>query len=164
MQGRRMMRYDTIRRFIRESESTGNDRLVLVAVAFHADVEGWAEPARRVLAEFAAVHPNTVTRALQRLEKLGDLTVVHRSGVPSYYRLDPTRIVGATTLTTQGGAPTLTNPQIDPHHSDGERPSPRRVSDQPQRRLKDRLKEEGRAIRSAKPYGLRGCAKGRPAA
>lgn len=60
----------------RNSKSSGNDRLVLLAIADEADDEGRnAFPSVRRLAAKANCHTETVTESLKRLEALGELEV-----------------------------------------------------------------------------------------
>jgi hypothetical protein len=59
------------------SQSAGNDRLVLLAIADEADDEGRnAFPSIRRLASKANCHPDTVIECIKRLEGLGELNVV----------------------------------------------------------------------------------------
>lgn len=68
------------------SIATLADRLVLIAIASHADAKGWnAWPAIDRIAHEARVHRATVMRSIQSLEALGELTVNRRPGRPSQY-------------------------------------------------------------------------------
>lgn len=60
-----------------ESESTGNDRLVLLAIADEADDDGLnAFPGTERIALKARVNRATVTRAIVRLEERGELLIL----------------------------------------------------------------------------------------
>lgn len=71
---------------LEQSEATLADRLVLLAIANHADGKGWnAYPAVPLIAREARVDERTVYRALEALEKAGELTIKRRPGRPSIY-------------------------------------------------------------------------------
>ena len=73
---------------LEHSEATLADRLVLIAIANHADARGWnAWPSIGKIAEEAGVHEVTVWRSITALEKLGELAVQRRPGRPSRYSL-----------------------------------------------------------------------------
>lgn len=72
----------------KHSESRGTDRLVLLAIADHADDRGGsAYPSIAHLAEKCAVARTTVMHAIERLEVLGELEVMRRHGSGSTYRI-----------------------------------------------------------------------------
>lgn len=63
------------------SQSEGSDRLVLLAIANHADADGGlAFPSVAMIGEEARVDRATVFRALARLEQLGELEIVRGRG------------------------------------------------------------------------------------
>lgn len=71
---------------LEHSEATLADRLVLIAIANHADAKGWnAYPAVPLIAREARVDARTVYRAIEALEELGELTVNRRKGRSSIY-------------------------------------------------------------------------------
>lgn len=62
---------------LENSEAEGYDRLVLLAIANHADARGMnAYPSIPLIAREARVHRSTVFRSLARLENLGEVVVV----------------------------------------------------------------------------------------
>lgn len=64
------------------------DRLVLIAIANHADARGWnAWPSIDKIAEEAGVHEVTVWRSVKALEELGEIVAERRPGRPNRYRL-----------------------------------------------------------------------------
>lgn len=64
------------------SKSTGNDRLVLLAIANHASKDGGGSyPSVPTIASEARVSDRTVTRSLKRLAALGELRIVTGGGV-----------------------------------------------------------------------------------
>lgn len=72
------------------SESEGSDRLVLMAIANHADADGdLAFPSIEQIAHEARVGRSTVFRALSALTAIGELEVHHGRGrgVRNTYRL-----------------------------------------------------------------------------
>lgn len=72
------------------SESVGTDRLVLLAIANHADIDAAsAWPSVTRIAAEARVDRATVFRALRRLEELGELEVTRGGGrgVTNLYRI-----------------------------------------------------------------------------
>lgn len=72
----------------KHSQSRATDRLVLLAIADHADDRGGsAYPSVSHLAEKCAVNRATVMRSIERLEELGELVVVRRPGSGSTYRI-----------------------------------------------------------------------------
>lgn len=63
---------------LEHSEATLADRLVLIAIANHADARGWnAFPSVRLIGTEARCGRSTVYRAIEALERSGEL-VVHR--------------------------------------------------------------------------------------
>lgn len=73
---------------LEHSEATLADRLVLIAIANHADARGWnAWPAVPLIAREARVDRATVFRALEALEALGELIIQRRAGFSSVYGL-----------------------------------------------------------------------------
>jgi len=62
------------------------DRLVLIAIANHADARGWnAWPAVPLIAAEARVDRATVFRSIAALEELGEIHVERRPGRPNRY-------------------------------------------------------------------------------
>lgn len=73
---------------LENSEATLADRLVLLAIANHADARGWnAWPSIPQIAKEARVGRATVFRALEALEALGEIVVERRPGRSSMYGL-----------------------------------------------------------------------------
>lgn len=73
---------------LEHSEATLADRLVLLAIANHADARGWnAWPAVDSIAREARVHRVTVFRSIEALESAGELTVRRRPGRSNMYGL-----------------------------------------------------------------------------
>lgn len=73
---------------LEHSEATLADRLVLIAIANHADARGWnAYPAVPLIAREALVSEATVYRALATLEESGELTVKRRAGRSNMYAI-----------------------------------------------------------------------------
>lgn len=71
---------------LEHSEATLADRLVLIAIANHADARGWnAYPAVPCIAREARVDRATVFRAIEALEALGELQIKRRPGRASIY-------------------------------------------------------------------------------
>lgn len=71
---------------LEHSEATLADRLVLIAIANHADARGWnAYPAVPLIAVEARVDRATVFRALDALEESGELTIKRRPGKANMY-------------------------------------------------------------------------------
>lgn len=71
---------------LEHSKATLADRLVLIAIANHADARGWnAYPAVPLIAHEALVSEATVYRALATLETSGELTVSRRPGRSNMY-------------------------------------------------------------------------------
>lgn len=71
---------------LEHSEATLADRLVLIAIANHADARGWnAFPAVPCIAREARVDRATVFRAIEALEELGELQIRRRPGRASIY-------------------------------------------------------------------------------
>ena len=94
---------------LEHSEATLADRLVLIAIANHADARGWnAWPSIGKIAEEAGVHEVTVWRSITALEKLGELDVQRRPGRPSRYglpALNPLQSATGEGLQVARGAP-----------------------------------------------------------
>lgn len=68
------------------SAATLADRLVLIAIANHADARGWnAWPSVPLIAAEAKVSESTVYRSLTVLEEAGEIVVHRRSGRPNRY-------------------------------------------------------------------------------
>lgn len=75
------------------SQSSGNDRLVLLAIADEADDAGTnANPSLRRIATKANCHRDTATECVKRLEDLGELEVI-RPDTPGRGRFNRYRIV-----------------------------------------------------------------------
>lgn len=73
---------------LEHSEATLADRLVLLAIANHADARGWnAYPSVPLIAHEASVSEATVYRALATLEDSGELTVKRRPGRSNMYAI-----------------------------------------------------------------------------
>lgn len=73
---------------LEHSQAKLADRLVLIAIANHADARGVnAWPSLPKIAEEAGVHETTVWRSVKVLEELGELTVERRPGKPNRYNL-----------------------------------------------------------------------------
>lgn len=73
------------------SESEGNDRLVLIAMANHEN-EGYVGVSKSTLAAEARVSETTVWRAFQSLESLGEIAQVSDVEAPDWWReIDPRR-------------------------------------------------------------------------
>lgn len=71
---------------LEHSEATLADRLVLIAIANHADARGWnAWPAVPQIAREARCGRATVFRALEALEEAGELVVQRRPGRSNMY-------------------------------------------------------------------------------
>lgn len=71
---------------LEHSQAKLADRLVLIAIANHADARGWnAWPSIEKIAEEAGVHEVTVWRSVKALEDLGELTTQRRPGRPNRY-------------------------------------------------------------------------------
>lgn len=69
------------------SKTTGNDRLLLLAIADHAGDDGdHAWPSVKTLADKATCSERTVQRRIQHLEEIGCLTVVRGAGQNGTHR------------------------------------------------------------------------------
>lgn len=100
---------------LQHSESTLADRLVLLAIANHADATGCnAWPSRQLIAAEARVSISTVKRSVAALVDLGELEVSRQGAVESHadaryrtnaYRL-PALSPGGSECTPSGGAST----------------------------------------------------------
>lgn len=70
------------------SQATLADRLVLIAIASHADARGWnAWPSVPLIAREARVGESTAYRSIAALEELGELTIQRRPGRPNRYAI-----------------------------------------------------------------------------
>lgn len=72
------------------SESEGNDRLVLLALADRADETGFCWPGVTEIARKARVSDRTAQRSLATLQALGELVIEHRTGgrnITNRYRI-----------------------------------------------------------------------------
>lgn len=86
---------------LENSEATLADRLVLIAIANHADARGWnAYPAVPLIAAEARVDRATVFRALEALETSGELAIKRRPGRPNIYGI--TALMGSQDATGGG--------------------------------------------------------------
>lgn len=88
------------------SQSTGSDRLVLLALADHADDETWkCWPSVPRIAHKAKVSERTVQRSIKTLEKIGELAVEDRGNEhrPNLYEVNPGRRRQSDTLPGGGG-------------------------------------------------------------
>lgn len=94
---------------LEHSQAKLADRLVLIAIANHADARGWnAWPSIGKIAEEAGVHDVTVWRSITALEQIGELTVQRRPGRPSRYglpALNPLQIATGEGLQDARGGP-----------------------------------------------------------
>jgi hypothetical protein len=89
---------------LEHSEATLADRLVLIAIANHADARGWnAYPAVPLIAREARVDRATVFRALEALETLGELLIQRRPGRSSMYGITA---LGSQSTTGEGSQST----------------------------------------------------------
>jgi DNA-binding transcriptional ArsR family regulator len=76
-------------RFVREHLPADLDvraRLVVFAIATFADRDGTARPSSRQLATATGLHPETIARAIRRLEDAGVVAVTRRDRRVSVYR------------------------------------------------------------------------------
>lgn len=97
---------------LEHSEATLADRLVLIAIANHADARGWnAWPSVPIIAREARVGRSTVYRAIEALEASGELTVQRRPSKSSIYGI--TALVGSQSG-TDGGSQVGTQGVPDP--------------------------------------------------
>lgn len=88
---------------LEHSEATLADRLVLIAIANHADARGWnAWPAVPQIAKEARVDRATVYRAIDALEDSGELIVERRPGKSNMYGIAALR--GSQDATGEGVA------------------------------------------------------------
>ncbi len=126
---------------LEHSEATLADRLVLIAIANHADARGWnAWPAVPLIAREARVDRATVFRALDALEGLGELCVKRRSGRASMYGIpamggsqDATgegvaNCDGGVASTRQRGRKLQPEPSVTVHQPRGEPDFPERCT------------------------------------
>jgi hypothetical protein len=77
------MSVEYVARAIEEHKVTGNDRLILIALADHADADGYCYPKQATLADRLGIGLRTVVRSVQRLEELGLIQVTKREDVRS---------------------------------------------------------------------------------
>lgn len=88
------------------SEATLGDRLVLLAIADHANHDGCdAWPSVPIIAQKARVDRASVFRAIKRLVDLGELEVHSRPGHRNVYRVvicDPSQIATRRILSSKG--------------------------------------------------------------
>ena len=110
------------------SQSTGSERLILLAIADFADDNGSAYPAVETLAKKARVSERTVQYSLRALVKLGELAILQGEGPRgcNLYRVQ--NLQGApcdnqgVQDTTKGGAVgctrTISKPSIEPSNSE----------------------------------------------
>lgn len=75
------MSVEYVARAIEEHRATGNDRLILIALADHADADGYCYPKQATLADRLGIGLRTVVRGVQRLEELGIIQVAKREDV-----------------------------------------------------------------------------------
>lgn len=119
---------------LEHSSSTLADRLVLLAVANHADASGWnAWPAIDRLALEARVDRRTVFRAIESLETAGELVVERRPGRSNVYgvaALLPDR--GCQDVTPEGVADCHGGVTSDPERGRILSPKPLRTVPKPQ--------------------------------
>jgi DNA-binding transcriptional ArsR family regulator len=76
-------------RFVREHLPADLDqraRLVAMGIALFADRDGSARPSSRQLATATGLHPETIARAIRRLEEAGIVAVTRRDRRVSVYR------------------------------------------------------------------------------
>ena len=102
---------------LEHSKATGNDRLVLLAIANHASKEGTeAWPSVPLIAREARVSQRTVTRALKRLAALGELEVMRGQGMSQgQYRPNLYAMPGVTLC------PPSNDSGVTPHASRGDK-------------------------------------------
>lgn len=94
---------------LEESEATLAERLVLLAIANHADARGWnAWPAVPQIAREARVDPSTVYRVLELLERSGELVIKRRPGRSNIYGI--TALMGSQ---SERGEPVVEGSQIE---------------------------------------------------
>jgi hypothetical protein len=75
-----------------QSEAEGNDRLILLALADHADDETWScWPSIARLAQKTRVSGRTVQRCLRKLEEIGEVATEARGGTASNREMRPNR-------------------------------------------------------------------------
>lgn len=86
---------------LENSEATLADRLVLIAIANHADARGWnAWPAVPQIALEARVDRATVFRALTSLEATGEVVIERRAGRSNIYGI--AALMGSQSATGRG--------------------------------------------------------------
>lgn len=125
---------------LEHSEATLADRLVLIAIANHADARGWnAYPSVPLIAREALVSERTVYRALETLEESGELTIQRRPNRSSMYAIaalggDNVSGVRGDKLSGQGGQDVrspLTNRQPNHKEPSGNRRARAREATEP---------------------------------
>jgi hypothetical protein len=67
----------------------GNARNVYVALAIHADTDGYCFPKKKTLSEMVGIREDHIREALRELEARGVVVTEHRNGRSSVYRLLP---------------------------------------------------------------------------
>lgn len=88
------------------SKAKGTARLVLLAIADHANDDGEADPGENRLASMAAVSNRTVRTALQDLETAGEIVIQPRSGRTNLYIIPvPWRATPAVSTRAEQRAP-----------------------------------------------------------
>lgn len=113
---------------LEESESEGLARLVLLAVANHADAQGWnAWPSVAQIGVEARVSRRTVFRAIEELVELGELSITHSGGgrgLTSHYHLPklPQKRCQADTVSPENGVK-----RVSPVSKNGATPGTRTV-------------------------------------
>lgn len=100
-----------ITRAIDETSVTGNDRLVLIALADHADDEGRCFPGQEHLAKRTGLGQRTIVRVVARLEEAGLIQLTRR------YRVDGPRTSNEYQLFPELSA-TLTTGDLVPKEAD----------------------------------------------
>lgn len=87
-------------RFVRDalaaSKLDTSARLVAFAIASYADASGHATPSSRQLAACTGLHPETIAKAIRRLEAAGIVSVQRRDRRTSRYRFPVGHLATAT--------------------------------------------------------------------
>ncbi len=107
----RYISVDAIRRVFQYSNTTGSERLLLLAIASYVNRDGLAFPGVKRLSRDTRLHPRTVLMKIKALEKAGELRIAHTHGKVNKYILTlPTGAGPATPIraTTDGYPPTPT--------------------------------------------------------
>jgi hypothetical protein len=104
---KRFVNADAVRDVLEHSKATGTTRLLLFALATYVNRDGLAFPGIKRLSRDTHLHPRTVLRKIEALEKAGELRIAHTHGKVNKYILTlPTGADPATpTDTTTGGYP-----------------------------------------------------------